>query len=192
MEPITYETDGVPIQAWVKGVELAENALAQLRNTAQLPFVHSHVAVMPDAHWGLGSTVGSVIPTVGAIVPAAVGVDIGCGMCAVRTSLSVNDFPDNLSGLREKIELAVPHGRSGRRKRPTKGERNREPQDKGSWAEVPRRIGALWDRQLAQGLCTNVAHGRSGTKATRPRRAPGLELFLQAPDLFARALTTPK
>ncbi|MFT5291122.1 MAG: tRNA-splicing ligase RtcB [Planctomycetota bacterium] len=152
MEPITYETDGVPIQAWVKGVELADNALAQLRNTAQLPFVHSHVAVMPDAHWGLGSTVGSVIATVGAIVPAAVGVDIGCGMCAVRTSLSVNDFPDNLRGLREKIELAVPHGRSGRRKRPSKGERKREPQDKGSWGDVPRRVAALWERQLAKGF----------------------------------------
>jgi hypothetical protein len=70
----------------------------QLKNVASLPFIHKHVAVMPDVHWGMGATVGSVIPTVGAIIPAAVGVDIGCGMMAVRTSIRAEHLPDDLSG----------------------------------------------------------------------------------------------
>lgn len=132
------ETDGVPIKAWVSGVDLADNAREQLHNVARLPFVHSHVAVMPDVHWGLGATIGSVIPTVGAIVPAAVGVDIGCGMCAVRTTLSASDLPDNLRTVRANIEKAVPHGRSahgGRR-------------DVGSWGDVPKRAANLWKEHL--------------------------------------------
>jgi tRNA-splicing ligase RtcB len=75
-----------------------------------MPFIHSHIAVMPDVHFGIGATVGSVIPTKGAIIPAAVGVDIGCGMMAVRTSLTANDLPDSLSRLRGAIERNVPHG----------------------------------------------------------------------------------
>jgi tRNA-splicing ligase RtcB len=75
-----------------------------------LPFIHSHIAVMPDVHYGIGATVGSVIPTKGAIIPAAVGVDIGCGMMAMRTSLTANDLPDSLSRLRGAIERNVPHG----------------------------------------------------------------------------------
>ena len=74
-----------PIKAWVKGVPLEHDAQNQLRNIAALPFIHSHIAVMPDVHLGKGATVGSVIPTKGAIIPAAVGVDIGCGMMAART-----------------------------------------------------------------------------------------------------------
>jgi tRNA-splicing ligase RtcB len=106
------KSDGVPVKAWVRGVELADNARAQLRNTASLPIVHKWVAAMPDVHWGLGATVGSVVPTLGAIIPAAVGVDIGCGMMAVQTSLTASDLPDDLGGLRSCIERAVPHGRS--------------------------------------------------------------------------------
>ena len=75
----TIESSGAPIKAWTRGVPIEEPAMAQLRNVASLPFIHSHIAVMPDVHWGMGATVGSVIPTVGAIIPAAVGVDIGCG-----------------------------------------------------------------------------------------------------------------
>src|SRR3989454_9144167 len=67
---------------------------------------------MPDVHWGVGATVGSVIPTKGAIIPAAVGVDIGCGMMAVETDLNARDLPDNLKGMRSAIEKAVPHGRT--------------------------------------------------------------------------------
>src|SRR6266576_6455497 len=76
---------GVPVKAWTKGVPLEEQARQQLLNVAQLPFIFKWVAAMPDVHWGIGATVGSVIPTLGAIIPAAVGVDIGCGMRAVRT-----------------------------------------------------------------------------------------------------------
>ena len=135
-------TDGVPIKAWVCGVPLGDNALEQLRNTARLPILHAHLAVMPDVHWGLGATIGSVIPTVGAIIPAAVGVDIGCGMCAVETTLTADRLPDNLKPLRAAIEKAVPHGRtSGRSKR-----------DKGSWNDVPRRVGTLWKERLEPGF----------------------------------------
>ncbi|HEY4163829.1 MAG TPA: RtcB family protein, partial [Dongiaceae bacterium] len=77
------ETGGAPIKAWTRGVPIEDSARKQLENVARLPFIHKHVAVMPDVHFGRGATVGSVIPTVGAIVPAAVSVDIGCGMAAV-------------------------------------------------------------------------------------------------------------
>lgn len=102
----------VPVKAWVDGVQLEDAARQQLMNLADMPFIHKHVAVMPDVHWGMGATVGSVIPTIGAIIPAAVGVDIGCGMIACMTSLTAADLPDSLSGIRSSIEAAVPHGRS--------------------------------------------------------------------------------
>lgn len=150
-----FESAGVPIKAWTQGVPIADNALQQLRNTAALPIVHQHVAVMPDVHWGMGATIGSVIPTVGAIVPAAVGVDIGCGMCALRTSLTASDLPDNLGGIRGAIERAVPHGRtSGGRKR-----------DKGSWGDVPNRVGNLWKEHLQSGFETLVEKNR-GVKSS--------------------------
>jgi tRNA-splicing ligase RtcB len=101
-----------PIKAWIDGVELEDAAKAQLENVASLPFIHKHVAVMPDVHWGMGATVGSVIATKDAIIPAAVGVDIGCGMMAVKTSLKASDLPDNMLAIRTAIEAAVPHGRS--------------------------------------------------------------------------------
>ena len=116
---------GVPIKAWTHGVPVEDSARQQLINIAKLPFIHRWVAVMPDVHLGKGATVGSVVPTVGAIVPAAVGVDIGCGMIATRTTLTASDLPDNLAGLRSAIERAVPHGRTvGRR-------------DKGAWDTPP-------------------------------------------------------
>src|SRR3954453_4769022 len=102
--------NGVPIKAWTKGVPLEDAARQQLLNVAQLPFIYKWVAAMPDVHWGIGATVGSVIPTRGAIIPAAVGVDIGCGMMAVQTSLNARDLPESLKGIRSVIERAVPHG----------------------------------------------------------------------------------
>jgi tRNA-splicing ligase RtcB len=108
-----YEAIETPkglIKAWVKGVPVEDAAIEQLRNVAGLPFVHSHVAAMPDVHFGRGATVGSVIPTKGAIIPAAVGVDIGCGMMAMRTSLKASQLPDSLKGARDAIEAAVPVG----------------------------------------------------------------------------------
>lgn len=110
--------NGKPVKMWTNGVALEPEAREQLRNTARMPFIFRHVAVMPDAHLGKGSTIGSVIPTKGAIIPAAVGVDIGCGMMAARTTLTAADLPDSLAGLRSAIECAVPHGRSPGRRDP--------------------------------------------------------------------------
>jgi tRNA-splicing ligase RtcB len=118
---------GAPIKTWTHGVPIEDAALAQLKNVAGLPFIHRHVAVMPDVHWGRGATVGSVIPTLGAIIPAAVGVDIGCGMMAVKTSIRAEHLPDSLADVRSRIEAAVPHGRTDN------GGRN----DKGAWAGDP-------------------------------------------------------
>jgi len=106
------DSTGFPIKAWTRGVQVEDQAKQQLRNLASMPFIHSHIAAMPDVHWGMGATVGSVIATKGAIIPAAVGVDIGCGMMAVRTTLNASDLPDNLYAIRSAIECAIPHGRS--------------------------------------------------------------------------------
>jgi tRNA-splicing ligase RtcB len=129
---------GVPIRHWTRGVSFDPGARAQLDAVATLPFIHKWVAVMPDVHKGIGATIGSVIPTKGAIIPAAVGVDIGCGMMAVRTNLRAEDLPDNLGPVRAAIEQAVPHGRSGGGRR----------QDRGAWAKVPDATGRAW-AQLA-------------------------------------------
>ncbi|MDJ0277954.1 RtcB family protein [Sphingomonas sp. 2R-10] len=131
---VTDVPGGVPIKAWTRGVPVEDGARAQLARAAQMPFIFKHVAVMPDVHIGIGATVGSVIPTKGAVIPAAVGVDIGCGMMAARTSLMASDLPDTLDGVRSAIEQAVPHGRSvGRGKR-----------DNGSWGSPPPAIVAAW------------------------------------------------
>src|ERR1700731_4277528 len=102
--------NGVLIKAWTKGVPLEDAARKQLLNVAQLSFIYKWVAAMPDVHWGKGATVGAVIPTRGAIIPAAVGVDIGCGMVAVRTTLKASDLPDSLAAIRAQIERDVPVG----------------------------------------------------------------------------------
>ncbi|UBB25480.1 RtcB family protein [Pseudoxanthomonas japonensis] len=114
-ELLHAEGSTTPIKGWVRGVPLEAEAHAQLRNIASIPFVGPWVAVMPDVHLGKGATVGSVIPTRGAIIPAAVGVDIGCGMAAVRTTLRASDLPDSLAQLRNSIERSVPvgNGRGG-------------------------------------------------------------------------------
>lgn len=100
-----------PIKAWTNGVFIEDQALRQLKNLASLPFIHGHIAAMPDVHWGMGATVGSVIPTNGAIIPAAVGVDIGCGMMATRLAgATENDLPESLRQIRSEIEHTVPVG----------------------------------------------------------------------------------
>jgi tRNA-splicing ligase RtcB (3'-phosphate/5'-hydroxy nucleic acid ligase) len=98
------------VKAWTGGLPVEWEAANQIRNIAGLPVVAGHVAIMPDVHLGKGATVGSVIPTRAAIIPSAVGVDIGCGMVAVKLSLSASDLPDNLSGIRAQIERDVPVG----------------------------------------------------------------------------------
>lgn len=134
----SYETlesgDGVPVKAWTRGVPVDDGAREQLLNIARTGIVHRWVAVMPDVHWGIGATVGSVIPTLKAIIPAAVGVDIGCGMMAVRTSLSAEHLPVDLKPLRRAIEKAVPHGRTDH------GGRN----DRGSWGDPPDTTRKAW------------------------------------------------
>ena len=116
-----------PIKMWTSKVDIEDKAFYQLLNLSSLPFIYSHIAAMPDVHWGMGATVGSVIATKGAIIPAAVGVDIGCGMVAVETTLNANDLPDNLHGLRTEIERLVPHGRTN----------NGQAGDRGAWHDVP-------------------------------------------------------
>jgi tRNA-splicing ligase RtcB (3'-phosphate/5'-hydroxy nucleic acid ligase) len=148
---------GAHIKAWTRGVPIEDAALKQLHNVASLPFIHSHIAVMPDVHWGMGATVGSVIATKGAIVPAAVGVDIGCGMMAVRTSIRAEHLPDSLLDIRIAIEAAVPHGRTDN------GGRN----DKGAWqGDVPTAANDAWAGGLSDGYDAivakhpKIAHGR--------------------------------
>ncbi|MCG3780721.1 RtcB family protein [Delftia acidovorans] len=125
---------GVPIKMWTKGVPVEDEARRQLENAARLPVVFKHVAAMPDVHLGIGATVGSVIPTIKAIIPAAVGVDIGCGMMAAKTTLRAEDLPDNLGPLRSAIEQAVPHGSVPRH-------RGRDP---GSWENPPVSVDQVW------------------------------------------------
>ena len=124
-----------PVKSWTVGVPFEQEAKEQLLNLASMPFIHKWIAAMPDVHLGKGATIGSVVPTVGAVIPAAVGVDIGCGMMAVRTSLVASELPDSLSGVRTAIEKAVPHGRSARR---------RGGRDVGAWGDVPTDVASAW------------------------------------------------
>jgi tRNA-splicing ligase RtcB len=127
---------GVPIKTWTRGVPVEPEAIEQLSNIARLPIVHGWVAAMPDVHLGIGATVGSVIPTIAAVIPAAVGVDIGCGMMAVETTLRASDLPDSLAPMRGTIERAVPHGRG------KSGGRG----DRGSWSAIPNRVASVWSQ----------------------------------------------
>lgn len=124
---------GVPVKMWTRGVPVEDEAKKQLFNAARLPIVFKHIAAMPDVHLGIGATVGSVIPTLKAIIPAAVGVDIGCGMMACKTTLGAADLPDNLGPLRSAIERAVPHGMTRRKGR-----------DQGSWENPPSLVDRAW------------------------------------------------
>ncbi|MEZ6187620.1 MAG: RtcB family protein [Planctomycetota bacterium] len=150
------------VKAWIRGVPLEDAAREQLENVARLPFVHKWVAAMPDVHWGYGATVGSVIPTHRAIVPAAVGVDIGCGMIASRTSLTANDLPDSLREVRARIEKAVPHGFTD------KGGKN----DRGAWHSLPARVAAAW-AELAPGYAEICERQPTVAKGKDPARHLG-------------------
>jgi tRNA-splicing ligase RtcB len=126
--------NGVPVKMWTRGVPVEDEARKQLENAARLPIVFRHIAALPDVHYGIGATVGSVIPTFKANIPAAVGVDIGCGMMACKTTLQANDLPDNLGPLRSAIEKAVPHGSNPKRMG----------RDKGAWETPPEETDAAW------------------------------------------------
>jgi tRNA-splicing ligase RtcB (3'-phosphate/5'-hydroxy nucleic acid ligase) len=129
-----------PVKSWTRGVAFEAGARKQVVNAARMPFIHKWVAVMPDVHQGIGATVGSVIPTQGAIIPAAVGVDIGCGMMAVQTTLKAGDLPLNLGPVRTAIETAVPHGFSSFGKS----------HHKGGWGVLPESVAWNW-RDLESG-----------------------------------------
>jgi len=151
------------IKLWTDGVEVEDEAMAQIRNVASLPIVGPHVAIMPDVHWGIGATVGSVIPTRGAIIPAAVGVDIGCGMMAIRTNVSANAL--YLARLRAEIENAIPVGGPG---------------VTGSWAEtrfgeVPAEIRGDWQHHLALGWASIVRKHPKLARSHRGATAPTVE-----------------
>jgi len=147
-----FETTGVPIKAWTRGVNVEDAARAQLENIARLPIVFHHVAAMPDVHLGIGATVGSVVPTEGAIIPAAVGVDIGCGMMAIETSIVASQLPDNLKPLRTEIEASVPHGRSAN------GGRG----DRGAWGKIPKPIDHAWSALAADYAALAERHPKLG------------------------------
>ncbi|MDD5391684.1 MAG: RtcB family protein [Thiothrix sp.] len=134
---VLHETGHVPVKSWTRGVAFDDNSKQQLLNMAQMPFIHKWIAVMPDVHLGKGATIGSVIPTIGAVIPAAVGVDLGCGMMAAKTTLKASDLPDSLEALRSKIERAVPHGRGS-------NETLRNRRDPGSWGQPPEDVLAKW------------------------------------------------
>lgn len=155
-------SDGrVPVKVWTDDIE--EAAMAQLRNLSQLPFVHKHVAVMPDVHWGNGTSVGTVIPTIKAIIPAAVGVDLGCGMMALRLNVTANDLPLSLAPMRSAIEAAIPHGRSA----------NGGPGDAGAWPAQDTSMAA--PTEICQRFARELVDGRY-------QRTLG-----KHPDIFKRA-----
>ncbi len=156
---------GVPIKMWTRGVPVEDGARAQLARAAQMPFVFKHVAVMPDVHIGIGATVGSVIPTKGAIIPAAVGVDIGCGMMAARTSLVASDLPDNLEAIRSAIERAVPHGRDVKQgKRDPGSWGDPQPAIVDAWATLAERFGRIVAKYPKLAKTNNLVHlGTLGT-----------------------------
>jgi tRNA-splicing ligase RtcB (3'-phosphate/5'-hydroxy nucleic acid ligase) len=137
---VMFDDQKFPVKMWTKGVAVEDEARAQLKRIANMPFIHRWVAVMPDVHLGKGATVGSVIATHKAIIPAAVGVDLGCGMMAVQTSLRAEDLPDNLQKLRSDIERAVPHGRTDN------GGKN----DRGTWKTPTKSVANAWKSLAAE------------------------------------------
>lgn len=159
---VILEPESAPIKLWITDsneeiiVDLEPSALEQLKNVALLPFIHKHIAVMPDVHWGNGASVGTVIPTIDAIIPAAVGVDIGCGMMARQTSLKAGDLPDDLGKLRARLENVIPVGGPG---------------IKGSWKEQgrygpPASVLSKW-KDLERGFKTIIAkHPKISAGAT--------------------------
>lgn len=129
-----------PIKMWTVGLEDEPEAksMSQISNIANMPFIHNHVAVMPDYHYGKGATIGTVIATKGAVIPAAVGVDLGCGMEAIKTNIVASDLPDNLGLLRSMLEAAIPHGRTNDGKRG----------DRGAWGTTPDEYMQVWLNEL--------------------------------------------
>ncbi len=155
----------VPIKAWTRGVPVEDSAKEQLRQTASLPIVWPWLAVMPDVHFGMGATVGSVVPTESAIVPSCVGVDIGCGVSAVLTQHTSSRLGDSGQAIFEAISRAIPHGRTD------DGGAN----DRGAWQDVPDDVATAWLKldvlgrrvfDRTPGLDTKRQHKQLGTLGT--------------------------
>lgn len=163
---VIHNAGDVPVKMWTKGVPVEDDAKAQLMRTARLPFIHKWVAAMPDVHVGMGATVGSVIPTNGAVIPAAVGVDLGCGMMAVQTSLRAEDLPETLDNIRGRVEHAVPHGRSDNGgANDVGGWRGKAPTSvQHSWSALSVGFTSLVSRHPKIAKCNNLDHlGTLGT-----------------------------
>jgi tRNA-splicing ligase RtcB len=153
MSHYTYRLDdlgdghGAIIKHWTEGVLFEDEARRQIENMSKMPFIYPHIAVMPDVHKGIGAaTVGSVVPTKGAVIPSAVGVDIGCGMKAIRLPIRFSQFPTDHGKIRHEIERVIPagrtnHGGSG---------------DRGAWHDIPAHHAKIWDDELRlkyQAIC---------------------------------------
>jgi tRNA-splicing ligase RtcB len=147
-------TGAHPIKAWVDGVEFDAGARRQVENMASLPFIHEHIAVMPDVHVGKGATVGSVIPTIGAIVPAAVGVDIGCGMIAQKLTMRAEDLPADLSRVRAALEKVIPVGKGAHRSTPDTVDRAWENGLGARYADIVKAAPAVSTRNVREQLGT--------------------------------------
>jgi tRNA-splicing ligase RtcB (3'-phosphate/5'-hydroxy nucleic acid ligase) len=147
------------IKAWNDNVPFEEKAMEQLKNVARLPFVAPYVAAMPDTHLGYGATVGSVIPSVGAIMPAAVGVDIGCGMMAVRTLLEADRVKQCLPLLFKEISDAVPHGRTN----------NGGKGDRGAWHNIPLDIETVWEEEFSKHINSVASGPAAGVFSRHPQ-----------------------
>lgn len=150
--------NGKIIKAWKRGVPFDDNTIEQLKKTAQLPFIFKHIAAMPDAHLGSGSTIGTVMPTIGAVCPAAVGVDIGCGMLAQKLNVTRYSLErEGLAAIRADIERVVPHGRTN----------DGGDGDRGAWHTPPEHVQKMWDNHFAtayEGICghhPNVRHWKT-------------------------------
>lgn len=158
--------NGVDIKAWIDGVPVEEDAMQQARNVARLPVVFSHVALMPDVHLGYGANVGSVVATRSAIVPSITGVDIGCGMQALKTNLTANDLPDTLAHVRTAIEEAIPHGRTNNGGFGDKGAWNNDPPlvVSETWVDMDTKYRELVDRHPFMLAYNTINHlGTLGT-----------------------------
>lgn len=130
--------DNILIKMWTKHVPLEDEAIKQLKNVASLPFIYKWIAAMPDVHVGEGATIGSVIPTKGAVIPAAVGYDKGCGIIATKTNLHVSDIPTKQhKEVRELIEDTVPHGFAF-------------DGSIGSWKKIPKNVQSTWNNVFAK------------------------------------------
>ncbi len=162
---LTQEPGEVPVKSWTRGVQVEEGARQQVSAIARLPIVHRWVAVMPDCHRGIGGPVGTVIATRRAVIPAAVGVDIGCGMMATRTTLGAQDLPTDLKAMRTAIEKAVPHGRTNRGGPGDRGSWHRPPPESvEAWAGLAAGHRRILDRHPQVGSARTIEHlGTLGT-----------------------------